>query len=291
MLRWNCMSSNHNPSPTKEIPRSCIYECRVRHHRLAPRQHKFEYGLFMVCLDLDELDRLNSNLRWFSRNRRNLYEFRDSDHLIHAKGESDNVRSSIQAWLLEQGVPLPKDSRIQLVTLPRVIGYIFNPVSFYFVQSADGIPICALAEVGNTFGELKPFLVPIENYDSGSPSTACFRRIAPKEFYVSPFTDLEVCFDFRFRIPGERLEIGINDVTTEGKTLLISALVGTKRPLTDSNLLRVTLQYPLMTLRVILLIHWEALRLWWKRLPWHRKGDQPERQRGVYRPHSSILPR
>ena len=195
------MSSNHNPSPTKEIPRSCIYECRVRHHRLAPRQHKFEYGLFMVCLDLDELDRLNSNLRWFSRNRRNLYEFRDSDHLIHAKGESDNVRSSIQAWLLEQGVPLPKDSRIQLVTLPRVIGYIFNPVSFYFVQSADGIPICALAEVGNTFGELKPFWSQSRTMIRGLPQPHVFAGLHPRNstYHPSPTWRSVSIFDFAFQ--------------------------------------------------------------------------------------------
>lgn len=266
---------------TRTPLRSCLYECRVMHHRLMPRQHRFEYGLFLACLDLDELDAISARLRLFGRNRRAVYEFRDADHFTRPGGPDSGppvpgLRSAVVGWLAEQGVRVPAGARIRLVTLPRVAGYVFNPVSFYFVTDAAGHAICAVAEVGNTFGEQKPYLVPVES----AATSGVFRLIAPKHFYVSPFSPLELQFDFRLRDPGEHLVIGVNDVDGEGRTVLISTLTGKRRPLTDGELVRLTLRYPLVTLRVIGLIHWEALRLWLKRIPFLRKSGQPELQRG-----------
>jgi DUF1365 family protein len=269
-----------NPVPAR---RSCLYECRVLHQRFSPKRHRFEYGIFMLAVDLDELDSLHQKLRLFSRNRANLYEFRDRDHLVTPSSASD-LRGHLTAWLATQGVDLPPDGRVVLVTLPRVFGYLFAPVSFYFCHHADGRPIGAVAEVQNTFGELKPYFVPSEP----SQDRERFRLIVPKHFYVSPFSPLDLCFDFKLRSPGNRLEIGVNDVAGD-QTVLVSTLVGQRRPLTDAELLRLTLRYPLVTLRVIALIHWQALRLWWRRLPWYRKADRPDLQRGIYRPHSSLL--
>jgi DUF1365 family protein len=264
--------------------RSCLYECRILHHRMHPREHRFEYGIFLACFDLDELDELSGRMRWFSRNRFNLYQFRDSDHLrfsemAGATGMED-VRGQLKLWLAQQGIELPSDARIRLVTFPRVLGYVFNPVSFYFIHNRDGTPLCSVAEVGNTFGEQKPYVVPIEKGGAaGEPDR--FRVVVPKHFYVSPFSGLELCFDFRFKDPGEALAISVNDVDADGRPVLISALSGQRRPMTDGEWLRLTLKYPLVTLRVITLIHWHALRLWWKRIPWHRKDARPELQRGV----------
>lgn len=277
--------------------RSCLYECRVMHHRLAPRRHRFEYGIFLLCVDLDELPALDRGLRWFSRNRRNLYEFRDRDHLEFPKpGAAPDLKSSLLAWLAEQGVSVPSTVRVTLVTMPRVAGYVFNPVSFYFVRDDEGRPLCAVTQVGNTFGELKPYLIPLEApaVDRVKQATASdvpvtrFRRVVPKHFYVSPFSGLDVCFDFNLRLPDERLKIGINDVSSDGQTLLITTLVGQRHPITDGRLLRLTARYPLVTLHVIALIHWQALKLWLKRLPWHRKAAQTGQQRGVFRPHESL---
>ncbi len=283
--------------------RSCLYECRVMHHRMHPRQHRFEYGLFLACLDLDELDALHSRLRWFSRNRRNLYEFRDTDHFTRAPGSEGpaaggGIRAGLTAWLATQGIPLPAGMRVQLVTLPRVLGYVFNPVSFYFASNPDGSPLFAVAEVGNTFGEQKPYLVPVDGRgreetgtrralpsEGGPPDAARFRLIAPKHFYVSPFSALDLRFDFRLQAPGDRLVLGVNDLDSQDRTMLISSVTGTRLPLTDAELLRLTLRYPLVTARVITLIHWQALRLWWKRLPFHRKSDHPDLQRDVLHPH------
>ncbi|MEI6356198.1 MAG: DUF1365 domain-containing protein [Verrucomicrobiota bacterium] len=293
--------------PRLQLPvpptRSCLYECSVMHHRLSPKPHRFRYDIFMLCLDLDELDSLHARLRTFSRNRWNLYTFRDDDHLRKGnagQGTQDgptvpasrtgDLKSEIRAWLATQGVTLPVDVRITLVTLPRVLGHIFNPVSFYFCHAADGSPLCAVTEVQNTFGELKPYLVPPDSSaDEPSALLGRFRITVPKHFYVSPFSPLDLCFDFRLRTPDERLEIGVNDVTADGKTILVSLLTGTRLPLTDGQLLRLTAKYPLVTLRVITLIHWHALKLWWKRLPWYRKAADTGLQRDVFRPHATLV--
>jgi uncharacterized protein len=264
------------------------------HHRLAPKRHRFEYGIFMALLDLDELDSLSETLRLFGRNRRRPYNFRDHDHLLMWKpteeqgSGSPDLKVEIRAWLAEQGVATEPNCRIRLLTLPRVFGYVFNPVSFYFVETAGGEAVCAIAEVGNTFGELKPYLVPLTRVPAGGDGSPEYRLVAPKHFYVSPFSDLELNFDFRLRTPGGQLQIGVNDVGTDGQPVLISTLTGERRPLTDGQLLRLTARYPLVTLHVIALIHWHALKLWWKRLPLHRKAEKTELQRGVFRPHASL---
>ena len=276
------------PAPQQEVPlRSCLYECRVMHQRRIPRRNRFEHGVFLVGVDLDELGRLDGSLRLFGHNRGRPYEFRDSDHLrFPADRPGATLRGNLSSWLRTKDVVLPADARIFLVTLTRVGGYIFNPVSFYFCESADGSPICAVAEVGNTFGELKPYLVPLEAVGGGATR---FRVVVPKHYYVSPFSALDLCFDFRLRLPGERLEIVVNDVAADGgETHLVSTLVGERRPFTDRELLRLTLRYPLVTLRVITLIHWHALRLWWKGFAWHRKADRTDLQKEVFRPHASL---
>lgn len=268
------------------------------HQRLAPKRHRFEYGIFMALLDLDELDGLTRAFRLFGRNRSRLYHFRDADHLQFPSPESGpeqapDLKSSVRRWLATQGVETQPDCRIRLLTLPRVLGYVFNPVSFYFVEDVAGVPVCAVAEVGNTFGELKPYLVPLaaapagNDHQTGEPRPS-FRLVAPKHFYVSPFSDLELSFDFRLQSPAERLAIGVNDVTPTGGTVLISALSGERRPFSERELLRLTARYPLVTLHVITLIHWHAFKLWWKRVPWFRKGDRPDRQLGVFRPHPTL---
>jgi DUF1365 family protein len=281
--------------------RSCLYDCSVMHHRLAPKEHHFRYGIFQFCLDLDELDTLPKHLRLFSHNRPALYRFNDGDHLAappqhdataatnsqfairNSQFSPPNTKSSLLAWLSSQGLPLPADTRVLLLTHCRVFGYIFNPVSFYFCLDAQDRPLCAIAEVGNTFGEQKPFLLRPENLDADGR----FRRIVPKHFYVSPFSALDLAFDFKLRVPGEQLDIHIDD--REGdRPVLLTALTGRRVPLTDTNLARLTLKYPLVTLRVITLIHWHALKLWWKKVPWHRKAANPHLQQGVFNPHESL---
>ena len=285
--------------------RSCLYECEVMHRRLAPKEHRFDYRIFMFYLELDELDAVAERTTLFSRNRWNVYAYRDADHLSFPDGSrreeaysnsefsqsllmsaaaTGTTKASILAYLTQRGVAFPAGGRIMLLTMPRVFGYIFNPVSFYFCFDAAGAPLCALAEVGNTFRELKPFLLGPDTRTA--PDT--FRLRVPKHFYVSPFSGLEVEFDFRLRAPGEQLEIHINDFEA-GRPTLVSALTGRRAPLTGGRLAWFTFKYPLLTLRVIALIHWHALRLWCKRVPFHRKAANAELQREVFNPHTSLI--
>jgi len=264
--------------------RSCLYECDVMHHRLEPKEHHFRYRIFMFAIDLDELDRVANKVVGFAHNRRSIYEFRDRDHLtLPELGEGRSVKEHLTAFLGQHGIRLPGSGRITLVTLPRVLGYIFNPVSFYFCHDAMGAPLCAVVQVGNTFGEMKPYVIP-------QPSGAgMFRLVAPKHFYVSPFSELDVCFDFKLKVPGEQLDLHIDDRIGERRVLL-SAVTGRRVPLTTGRLAWLTLKYPFITLKVIALIHWHAALLWLKRLPWHRKTANAHLQRDVLRPHSSIAP-
>jgi DUF1365 family protein len=262
--------------------RSCLYECTVMHHRLEPKENHFRYRLFMFALDLDELDSLA--VRGFSRNRWNLYTFRDRDHLTLPGHEAASLRENLSAWLVGHGIALPSGGRITLLTLPRVFGYIFNPVSFYFCSDASGAPLCAVVEVRNTFGELKPYLLPAPAGDGH------FRLVTPKHFYVSPFSALDLCFDFKLRVPGETLDLHIDDRAAD-RPVLLSALTGRRAPLSTARLLWFTLKYPLITVKVIALIHWQASLLWMRRLPWHRKAANADLQRDVFHPHASIAPR
>lgn len=275
---------------------SCLYECRVLHHRFAPKAHRFEYRLFLFAVDLDELESLHRRLRLFSVNRPNLYSLRETDYLpvqeaLHnavagpatptSASQPQTLKARVLAYLAARGVDLT-GGRVVLVTLPRVFGYLFNPVSFYFCFDRTGAPVTTIAEVTNTFREMKPFHV-----DEPAGSGAFHRRV-PKHFYVSPFSDVDVEFDFTLRVPGERLAVQIDDYVG-GERTLTSALHGPRAELTDARLAWYTIKHPLVTLRVITLIHWHAFRLWLKRLPWFAKAARAADQRDLYRPHDSLL--
>jgi uncharacterized protein len=257
---------------------SAIYECRVMHHRLAPKVHRFEYRVFYLWLDLDELGELDRALPLFSRNRWNLFSFRDGDHFAD---DGRDVKTKLLAWLDSRAFDTSRIARVKLLTFPRVLGYIFNPVCFFYCFDAAGNPVCAVAEVTNTYHEKKPYL--LGEVDEGGR----LRLLTPKHFYVSPFSDLGLVFDFKLRVPDERLEIHIDDREGDARVLLTS-LTGTRRALGSAGLLACAIKYPLLTLRVIFLIHWHAFRLWLKRLPVRSKAANPELQRDLHRAHQSI---
>lgn len=256
--------------------KSCLYECSVMHRRLEPKEHSFRYNVFMFYLDLDEIDEVCRETPGLSRNRWNIYTFRDDDHFQTGIG---TAKERLIFYLKENGIAFPSDGRIRLLTLPRVLGYIFNPVSLYFCFDAEDAAICSVAEVGNTFGESKPFLLREPAADGR------FRLTAPKHFYVSPFSSLELQFDFNLSVPADALDVHIDDLDGNKKVLL-SVLTGKREPLTSLRLAWFTLKYPLITLKVIVLIHWQAFLLWGKGLPWHSKHADPELQRGVLNPRT-----
>jgi uncharacterized protein len=256
---------------------SCLYECSVMHHRFAPKTHHFQHRIFMFYLDLDELDLLSKKIMSFSHNRRNLYSFRDSDH--EPAGENF-LKDRITLFLRKNGIEPGPFGRVMLLTFPRVLGYVFNPISVYFCFDRDGKPLASVAEVGNTFLEKKLYLLGRDELSANGT----FKKITAKHFYVSPFSALDLNFDFQLKIPAEALGIKVDDLESD-KKILISTLTGKRAALNNGKLLWFTVKYPLVTLKVIFLIHWHALLLWLKGTPFHRKATNVHFQREVLRPH------
>jgi DUF1365 family protein len=262
---------------------SCLYECSVMHHRFAPKVHHFQHRIFMFYLDLDELDLLPKKILAFSHNRRNLYSFCDSDH--EPTGER-TLKDRITDFLRKNDIEPGPFGQVMLLTFPRVFGYVFNPLSIYFCFDGIGNPIASIAEVGNTFLEKKLYLLGQDELSVNG----VFKKIITKNFYVSPFSALDLSFDFQLKIPGEALEIKVDDCDGD-KKILISILTGERAAFNSWKLLWFTIKYPLVTLKVIFLIHWHALRLWLKGVPFHRKAANAQYQQGVLRPHSTLTSR
>jgi len=251
---------------------SRIYECRVMHHRTSPKEHRFVHRIFMFCIDLDELNPLCKHLSFLGHNRFNLYSFYDIDHL---QKNDRSTKDKVLDYIRENGVKAEDHFKVQLVTLPRIMGYVFNPVSFYFVYNNERQPVCAIAEVGNTYHEMKPYLLTVQQGER-------FRLRVPKHFYVSPFSRLDLDFDFSLAIPGDQLNVHINEY--EGKNrILTSSVTGDTQSFTNGKLIWYTIKYPLLTLRVVALIHWNALLLYLKGIKHHPKADNPKLQRKLCR--------
>lgn len=277
--------------------RTRLFECRVLHDRFTPRRHRFLYRVFMLAIDLDELDLVTRSSRLLRVNRRGLFSFRESDFLqthqpVHnpsentpesalEASESDSLKKRVSDFLLARGVSEPA-KRIELIAMPRVAGHLFNPVSFYFCYDAEDRPLAAIAEVTNTFGEMKPFLLDHDCWEGGA-----FRLRVPKHFYVSPFSDVDVEFDFKLRPVGDKLALQIDDHANDQRTLM-SVLTGEARPLRDATLLWFSVKYPLLTLKVVAAIHWQAFLLYLKKVPWFAKAARAPDQRDLYQPHQSL---
>ena len=250
---------------------SRLYKCWVMHSRLSPVKHWFIYNTFMFYLDLDEIEIFSKTLGLFSWNRFNIYNFRDTDHMQIG---GTTVKQNILKYLGEQGIK-EEIGKVMLLTNVATFGYNFNPVSFYFCFDRNGEPVSAVAEVGNTFGELKPYFIGKNNLNGKT-----FKANIKKYFYVSPFTELDAAFDFRLTVPGSKLTISIDDYKNSEK-FFKSRLVGEEKLLNDFNLFIYALKFPLITIKVIAAIHWQALKLYLKKLPYHKKNENLQLQRGV----------
>ena len=252
-----------------------IYHCEVVHRRLRPKQRAFSYRVFMLDVDPAALSATTRSHRFLSHNRFNVFSIHDADHID--LGKPGGIRPNLATWLAQQGKPLADEDAVRLLTFPRCFGYGFNPVSFFYITPADGSPRYAVAEVVNTFREMKLFLV--EPGPAGDPAA----RLA-KHFYVSPFSDPGDDFDFRLGIPGDQWRVRIDDHDADG-LVLTSAIRGKSSPLTSARLIGCAIKYPLLSVKIIGMIHWHALKLWCKRVPYFRKSQRREVQTDVLRPH------
>ena len=244
----------------------------MMHHRSSPKEHRFIHRIFMFCVDLDELEKISKRLFFFGYNRFNLYSFHDSDHLAE---DNCNTKEKALKYACENGVETRDTFKVQLITLPRIAGYIFNPVSFYFIFNEEKHPVCAIAEVSNTYREMKPYLLT-------ALKDGRFQLRVPKYFYVSPFSSLELEFDFKVGLPGERLDIQIDEYDGK-KRILASSLTGRAQPFTNRKLCWYSIKYPLLTLKIITLIHWNAMILYFKGIKHHPKADNPKQQKNLCR--------
>jgi len=229
-----------------------LYAGVVTHVRLRPKRHRLRYRMVQCLFDLDALPELDKRLKLFGHNRMAVFSFHDKDH---GDGSGD-LRGEIGRRLVLAG--LPAGGRIQLLCLPRMFGYVFNPLSVYFCHAPDGRLAAILYEVNNTFGERHTYLIPVGNGDQTPVRQSCDKR-----FYVSPFMDMALRYDFTVIPPGETTCVKVSVSDGDG-LLLDTVFAGERRPMTDRTLAWSLVAFPLMTLKVVAGIHWEALRLWLK---------------------------
>ncbi len=251
--------------------RSEFFISFVRHERFFPKRYIFDYRFFWTKFDLDELDELDKSTTWFSRNKFNAISFYDTDHINLGK---KTLKENIQAFLLEQGVHEPI-LKIELVTNPRVLGYTFNPVSFYFLETPSAPYI--IIEIGNTFNEQKPYLVRPETKQGDQ-----WIFTTQKRFYISPFTSVENTMTFKIKRSEKSLVINIDDFNKNGELEVRAAFSGKSFPWSNQNIMKLFFSYPLITFRIITSIHYHALKLFLMRIPFWKKADDIHLQTDLY---------
>jgi uncharacterized protein len=257
--------------------RSSLYVGSVMHRRMQPCMHHFRYRAFWLLLDLDELDELSSKLRWFSHNRSNIFSFHDADH---GDGTATLLRVQVERQLSDAGIDLA-GGRIRLLCMPRTLGYCFNPISIFFCYRADATLAAVVYQVHNTFGERHSYVIRVEE------QAAALHQRCRKLFYVSPFLDMDMRYDFRISGPDDRIAVGIC-ASSSAKPVLNAVLTGRRRQLTDRNLMFVFLKIPAITIKVIAAIHWEALRLWAKGIRLHQRPSPPKNTAAIVSVPSAI---
>ena len=239
---------------------SCIYNGNVIHKRFKPKEHFFKYKVFSLLIDLSELNELNDKLKFFSLNKFNLISFYEKDH-----GERDGT--SLLNWVklnLSNNNINTENIKIKLLCYPRILGYVFNPLSIFFIYDKNGNLISILYEVKNTFGEQHTYIFKVKDENK------LIQNNCSKKFHVSPFIEMDCNYFFRILNPGENLSVVIDQYDQEGK-ILFASQDGKRTDLTSNNLIHSYLKHPLMTFKIISAIHFEAFKLWIKGIKFVKK--------------------
>jgi DUF1365 family protein len=245
---------------------SALYPGHVTHLRTRPKVHRLAYSIYSLLIDLDELALLDKRLKWFSVDRFNLFSFHSRD-----RGERTgmDLRGQVERAMRAAGVE-PDGGPIRLLTMPRLLGWAFNPLSTYFCYRRSGALAAILWEVDNTFGQRHAYMIPVAAGAAGDIVQNC-----DKAFYVSPFMDMDLHYRFTVSPPDSKLSIRI-DVSDKGGPLLTARHLARREALTDAALLRAFCKIPLLTLKVVGGIHWEALKIWLKGVRLRQRPTPPQ---------------
>ena len=239
---------------------SCIYNGKVIHKRFKPKEHYFKYNVFSLLVDLSELKQIEKEISFFSYNKFNLISFFDVDH---GPRDGTSLEKWVQVNLKRIGI-LNDKIKIKLLCYPRIFGYVFNPLSIFFIYDENYHLISILYEVKNTFGEQHTYVFKTKSNNN------LIENSCNKKFHVSPFIEMNCKYFFRILNPKEKLSVIINQNDDDGK-LLYASQDGFKKELNTKNLIFSYISHPLMTFKIIGAIHIEALKIWLKGVKFVKK--------------------
>lgn len=230
---------------------SCIYNGEVTHTRFKPVRHFLKYKTFSLLIDLDEINYLDKSIGIFSHNKFNIFSFYDKDHGDRDGGNlKDWVISNLKKFGVKENI-----TNIKVLCYPRILGYVFNPLSIFYCYEKDKL-VAIFYEVKNTFNEQHTYIFKIKNNEE-------IIQKCRKKFYVSPFMDMETFYNFKLLNPNDKLSVFIKQ-TDAGGTVLTATQTGDRKEFSFKQLAINFLKYPLMTIKIISSIHYEALLLWKK---------------------------
>jgi DUF1365 family protein len=239
---------------------SAIYNGKVIHKRFKPKVHYFKYKVFSLLIDLSELEILDKKVNFFSYNKFNLISFYEKDH-----GDRDG--SSLTSWVkknLEKNNIQAKDIKIKILCYPRIFGFVFNPLSVFYIYNLQDQLISILYEVKNTFGEQHTYIFKVTK-DANLVQNNC-----SKKFHVSPFIEMNCNYFFRLLKPGNKISVIIDQYDNEDQ-ILYASQDGTRSDFNTQHLIKSYLKHPIMTFKIILAIHFEAFKLWAKGIKFIKK--------------------
>mgnify|MGYP000372887807 CR=1 FL=1 len=263
-------------------PAPALYIGEVMHQRLYPKAYRFRYNVFNLLVDLDDAEAGFPGQRFLSHNRFNLLSFYDRDHGMRT---GDSLKLWINHVLHDAGIT-EHPGRIRVLVYPRILGYQFNPLTVWYCENSHGDMIAIIAEVSNTFGQFHHYLL----HEHGQPIEFPFRASADKKFHVSPFIDMPMRYHFRFNVPDERISVHIRETEVKESRedlMLVATSMLRQKAMSDIALIIQCLRIPFLTFKVIGLIHWQALKLWFRGARLFPTPSPPEKEISVCPPNTS----